>query len=272
MNIAASEPLLSKLKNSDSKQVGFNEELLIDICMGLERILADEVNVSWLPNKKRFFQKIDAVKFEPKRFLRKKRASGNSEQIDVRLHSGRRSQGYKVDFMATAQKEVLEVGIRLRAFRDYLYSGPDIYRQPVEKLLQRGVNFKCYLLDPAHENVKAYINDLATARAEEIKTPEIIASVTEDLKDLCDEFRAENYPGHFELYSYTHIPQNHFFVVDNKDTKRAKMIISNYIFGVRRSQCFVMEFSKHDAEELYKLYEQSLHKLIKDAQLIVSSA
>ncbi len=275
MNIAASEPLLSKIKRSQvEKGLTFHEENLIEIKRGLETWCAKGFNAQFYPQTNKFSEKTNPEDFDPKEFYPKKRAEQNKNDTDVRLHhGGRRSQEYKVNFMATAQREVLEVGIRLRAFRDNLrYVGRDIYRQPVERLLARGVNFKCYLLDVNASTVKAYIEDLATVQEKERSSYEVVPEVINDLTELCDTFRAKNYPGTFELYQYAHIPQNHFFVVDNDLEDHAKMMISNYIFGIPRGQCFVIEFSREDADVLYDQYKKSLEHLIGDAKRLASSA
>jgi len=275
MNISASEPLLSKIKRSSEDQsLTFNEENLIEVKDGLEIWCADGFNAQFHPKIGRFSEKMDFKEFEPKDFYPKKRAEQNKNDTDVRLHhGGRRSQEYKVNFMATAKREVLEVGIRLRAFRDNLkYVGRDIYRQPVERLLARGVNFKCYLLNVKAPAVKAYIEDLATVQKKELSSYEVVPEVIKDLTEFCETLRAKKYPGTFELYQYAHIPQNHFFVVDNGLDDQAKMMISNYIFGVPRGQCFVMEFSREDADVLYDQYKTSLEHLIGDAELLASSA
>ena len=185
------------------------------------------------------------------------------------LHSeGRVSIAQKTAFISTAQKEVIEVGIRLKTFTEYFFSRKDKeYKEFVIALLKRGVSFKGYLLDPECNEARLYFDD--RARADELEKDSVgeMKKVLEKLARLIREFDQQKYPGSFEIYLYRHIPCNHFLAVD-RETEGAKMMVSHYMYGVRRAECPVWEFSRSEQPELFGKYAVSLKAFIKEARAL----
>lgn len=179
---------------------------------------------------------------------------------------GRVSIQQKTNFIATAQKEVIEVGIRLRTFSEYFISRKETeYKSYIISLLQKGVVFKAYLLDPESNIASMYFED--RARAQESEKEALVESrkVLVKLKQLVQEFAALRHPGSFEIYLYRHVPYNHFLVVD-PGLHGARMMISHYIYGIRRAECPVWEFSRSKQPALFDKYFSSLSAYLKDAR------
>lgn len=185
------------------------------------------------------------------------------------LHpDGRVSIPHKTAFISTAQKEVIEVGIRLKTFTEYFFSRKDKeYKEYVVALLKRGVCFKGYLLDPECNEARLYFDD--RARADELEKDSVgeMKKVLEKLTRLIGEFDRQRYPGSFEIYLYRHIPCNHFLVVDH-EAEGGKMMVSHYMYGVRRAECPVWEFTRSDQPELFAKYAVSLKAFIKEARAL----
>ncbi len=182
---------------------------------------------------------------------------------------GRLPIGEKVKFISKAQKDIIEFGIRLKTFSQYFTSrNQHEFRIPVEKLLQRGVNMQVYLLDPASSESEMYFKDRAKAQSDERHAVEETQRAIEQLLKVKANFEANHYTGQFEIFSYQHIPYNHFLVTDG-DTDAGRMLISHYIYGVNRADCPVIEFSKFAEPDLYQLYWQSLQSLISNAKKLI---
>jgi hypothetical protein len=181
---------------------------------------------------------------------------------------GRVSIQHKTDFIASAQKEIIEVGVRLKTFSEYFTSRNEKeYKAHIISLLQKGVAVKCYLLDPDSNEARLYFDDRARAQSSESDAIAETKKVVERLKTLLTEIKQMGLPGAFEIYLYKHIPYNHFLVVDTK-LAGGKMMVSHYIYGVRRAECPVWEFTKKEQPNLFKKYAESLQLYLQDAKLL----
>jgi len=175
----------------------------------------------------------------------------------------------KVGFMKDTQKELIEFGLSLNTFSNYFTSRKESdYKIPIETLLQKGVNIKCYLLDPDCNAARLYFADRAIVDEPEKNRPELIREVIKRLQRLHEELTAKNYTGTLELYAYRHIPYNYFFIVDSSSHNNAKMLISHYLYGVHRSNSPVLEFTKRNNPTLFKRYWKSYKAMAQDAKRI----
>ncbi len=182
--------------------------------------------------------------------------------------SGRISIAQKTAFFSTAQKEVIEFGITLHTFSSYFINRAEWeFVSIVEGLLEKGVHFKCYLLNPESNEALLYFKDRQQFQPEEAKSIEVIREVVKQLGRIQAKFEAKNLPGTFQVFTYKHIPYNYFMAVDGH-TVNGKMMVSHYIYGESRANCPVVEFSKSTDALLFKRYWSSLQKLIKDAKPI----
>lgn len=181
---------------------------------------------------------------------------------------GRLSIQEKVEFINTAKEEVVEMGVRLRTFVDYFRSRSDHeFAEPVRNLLKRGVNFKLYILDPSSNETLLYFNDRAKVSEEEGNSVEVIKDVIMKLNKIQEELLSYSFPGKFEVYSYKHIPYNHFFIIDG-ETRFGKMMVSNYLYGIKRADCPVIQVSKQSNRSLYRRYFLSYKALVREAKNI----
>lgn len=196
--------------------------------------------------------------------------SANKDQLIFHA-GGRWSHEAKIDFMNLAQHEIIEFGLRLRAFRDYMKTtGDDVFYEPIKALLKKGVDFKCYMLDPNSNIAHLYFSDLSKASATEERSQEIMRQVMADIKEFAGEFQEEELEGAFVLHTYNHIPPNHFYIID-KDYPSARILISHYIYGLARGKAPVIQFSKKSHPTLFRRYLQSFNALTSDAKVVASS-
>jgi hypothetical protein len=195
----------------------------------------------------------------------------SEQEIDtlqsVKFHDdGRVPVQYKTAFFANAQHEVIEIGVRLNTFSSYFTSQNDqVYKAHIIKLLERGVNIKGYLLDPESNEARIYFHDRAKVQIKENDAIDEMKRVKENLRSLVREFAQMGLKGKFEIYEYKHIPYGNFFVVDGAEPD-GKMMMANYIYGIRRAESPVWEFSKKANPPLYRKHWESVQKFIADAK------
>ena len=183
------------------------------------------------------------------------------------LHdAGRLSVQEKANFIRHAKQEVIEVGVRLNSFSNYFISQKeDAYKTHILTLLRKGVNIKSYLLDPDSNEARIYFDDRTRVQSFEKDSISEIKKVVERLQTLCTEFEALHLPGKFAVYLYKHIPYSMFLVVDG-GLEDGKMMLSHYLYGVRRANCPVLEFTKKEKRALFRKYWESVQLFIADAK------
>lgn len=183
--------------------------------------------------------------------------------------SGRLKIEQKVDFFNTAQKEVYEFGITLNTFSSYLVNrNPNEFEAPLLALLKKGVDFKCFLMDPNWKGTSMYFEDRNSAVDEGTHGIDKIKGALRKLKKFSEKLESLELEGKFEVYQYRHFPSNYFLVVDNYNNTHAKMMVSNYLFGLHRALNPVMEFKRSAQPILYSRYLESLEQIIKKAKKV----
>ncbi len=186
------------------------------------------------------------------------------------LAKGRPRIQEKLEFLETAQNEIVEMGLRLRTFTDYFFSRNEHeFAIPIKRLMKKGVQLKLYLLDPDSNAARLYFEDrsLADGQEEEKESPEVIKRVIRKLKKLKQGLKEEGLAENLRIYAYRHIPYNHFLIVDGH-TQIGKMMISHYMYGIKRADCPVVEFSRQADKDLYRKYWKSFQALIQNAKRI----
>lgn len=231
---------------------------------GLEEIIQSELGMAYDPDARSFFP-VAASGWQP--YIIPVHPTATPETSSVMTYfDGRVSISHKTAFISSAQKEVIEVGIRLKTFADYFISRKEKeYKDYISTLLERGVNFKAYMLDPDCQEARMYFEDRKKVQEEEADAVLEMKRVVEKLRRLVREFAQRAYRGKFEVYLYRHIPYNHFLLVDPQE-KGAKMMVSHYIYGIKRADCPVWEFTRNAPEQLYAKYEKSLGDYLRDAK------
>jgi len=181
---------------------------------------------------------------------------------------GRLPIAQKVDFISGAKQEVIEFGVVLNTFAGYFFSRNEKeFKHHVQELLAKGVNFKCYLLDPDCEETNMYFSDRAKHLPDELKSIGKIREAIEKLAKVQQQFTSAGYRGAFEIFAYQHIPANYFMTVDG-DSPTGKVMVSHYVYGLSRANCPVLEFSRQSNPGLYDRYWDSLKKLAENARLL----
>lgn len=193
----------------------------------------------------------------------------SSSSTDINFYElGRLEIGEKTNFFSTAVSEVIEFGLSLNSFSNYFYTRKEAeFKAPVEALLNKGVNFKCYLLDPDSNEARLYFEDRKKYVEEDARGIEKIKNSIERLQKMHNEFKATGFSGQFEVFKYKHIPQNYFLVVDGSKLG-GKMMVSHYLYGELRANCPVMVFPKDGHRDLFRKYWNALDKLTQKAKKI----
>lgn len=167
----------------------------------------------------------------------------------------------KVSFIMNAQSEVIELGIRLREFTTYFTSrNTEEFKNHVIELLKTGVVLKCFALDGEWFLKNFVVSDEEKKYYQEI--PETLNQLNEFKKEILEM----NLKGGIEIYTYQHNPMFHAQCTDG-DSSEGRMTISNYLTGIKRAQCPVIQFSKQTHPTLFKTYWKSIHEIIKNSTI-----
>lgn len=147
--------------------------------------------------------------------------------------------------------------------------GNDAYQNHIITLLKNGVTVKCYMIDPNSPRARIYFEDRNNANEDssEIEALKRLPTIKKRLIKIAKRLNDKGHKGQFQVYTYDHIPYNHFLTVD-KDSPHAKMLVSHYIYGIARSKSPLLVFSKKEQPDLYNLYLESLEKMIQGATQI----
>lgn len=182
------------------------------------------------------------------------------------IHAGGRfSVEEKSRFIGSARQDLIEVGVRLNSYTTYFVSHSDsAFKTHIIDLLQNGVRMKSYLLDPDSQEARIYFNDRTKVQNFEKDALEESKRNIDRLKALCQEFKQMGLKGAFEIFLYRHIPFSQILVVDSQ-AEWAKMMVSAYLYGVKRANCPVLEFTKKEQSMLFKMYWESLQLFTSDA-------
>ena len=267
LNIKVSSASLSNLLNN--KNVGL--DVLKKTADGIEAILQSELG--YIINNGLFEKDINHD-FKPQTI---KEISSTTTVFDndtllpgFTFHSdGRVSIKHKTNFIQSAQSEIIEVGIRLKTFADYFYSrNEQEFKVHIISLLKRGVKMRFYMLDPDSNEASLYFRDRSKVQEEEMDSINEMKKILSRINKIHSEFEKEQFTGTFELYLYKHVPTNHYLVIDG-NRPSGKMMISHYLYGLRRSECPVMEIDKHSQSNLFKKYFKSLNLFIADAKRVI---
>jgi len=185
-------------------------------------------------------------------------------KIPFTIHEkGRLPIDQKVAFMQNAKREVIELGVGLTTFAEYFVSrGGYEFKDHVTRLLKRGVNFKCMLLDPNHKVARECRIDLAE--------PSLVNDIRSSIKGLKKQqgyFKSLKLDGIFEIYAYRRMPYFHAVCVD-PETDDGRMTLSHYLHGVRRAETPVFQFCKAVNKDMFEKYWLSIKELLVGSKLL----
>ena len=110
---------------------------------------------------------------------------------------------------------MIELGIRLRNFMGYFNNKRDsAFAHPLQGLLESGIHFKCYVLDPNGNFGERYFRDRSLVQFQEKAAMKESPAIIEKLQREFRQLNAQHYPGQLELYLYDHFPYYHATVID----------------------------------------------------------
>jgi hypothetical protein len=248
----------SSLTNIMRDKENLGDVLLIKAAQGIELLIHQELGYRYDEVTKTYLKAV-APNWQPNKVPIEDEAAMNG----IKFHwEGRAPLTDKAALINQTQKELIEVGIRLNTFVDYFISHrQQLYRQPVIDLLKRGGVFKVYMLDPKSNEASIYFTDRAKVQKTEVEALNEMHRIVERLRDVAAEMQQF---GAFEVYLYKHIPYNHFFVSDGY-LPTGRMMISHYLYGIKRADCPVLEFGRTDNAQLFMKYFDSLQHYLKGA-------
>jgi hypothetical protein len=217
----------------------------------LQLLLKDECNLIYDENKKDFVLLDGNGLIQPKQDIK---LNTLPFKKGISFHArGRLTIQEKVNFISSAKHRIIELGVGLRSFCSYFYNRSYFeFQQHVEKILERNVEFQCLLLDPTTNIAETYLQD-----RNELYLLEDIEKSIDKLEKLSKLFQDKELSGQFLVSTYNHIPYNHFCVID-PEKEYGKMIISPYIFGIKRADAPVYEINRTAHEHLFENYWKSL--------------
>lgn len=177
--------------------------------------------------------------------------------------NGRLPTADKLRFMNYATEEMIEFGTGLITFVGYFESlGPSEWRNPVLDMLHRGVDLRCFVLDPESPAAGAYFQ----LRGER-EYQERAAGVLDRLLDIRDELNHESAAGQVSVLMYESLPAQYALAVD-LGQERSAMQFSPYLPGLRRAECPVYEASRTGEPDLFGRLQISLEEQMKGAALL----
>jgi sugar-specific transcriptional regulator TrmB len=184
---------------------------------------------------------------------------------DNNKHTNFREEGRflledKVKLLNQAKKEVIQIGIASNSFaRYFVQSSSNEFKEPVKKLLQRGVNFHILVLDPKCSLAKEYANDRGEV--------ELISKIGDSLtifRNLIQEFNSAGYAGKFKISTYSHFPYCYVMMID-PDEPEGCALISNYLHGVKRADIPTLTLYRSANQLMFDKYSDSVKKILIDS-------
>lgn len=260
LQFQTSTPVFNRLIKNDD----FSSSSLIKIFEGMKVLIKKEL--CFAIGENRDWIKLENCKTET---VSLENENDQSQKGFVFHQEGRLEVAQKVDFFSTAKSEIIEFGITLNMFTIYLMNkNPKEFRNPLLELLKKGVQIKCYLLDPEWNGTRQYFEDRKTVLKEDVNGIEKIRTSLRRFKIFNSEISTKDYRKNLEIYTYRHFPSNYFLAIDKDAKSIPKMMVSNYLFGEKRAYCPVIEFTRQDQPILFHRYKDSLEKIIKGAKKV----
>ncbi len=256
-------PVAKSLFNNIMTGKGAGIKSLIAIAKGLQEIVRQELDMAWADGA---FVAMNTEGFQPEIIPSGKEKDGGKGFV---FHeNGRLPIAEKTAFFKDAQHEVIEFGTMLNRFTNNLYKGGDTeLRQPIAALLERGVNFKCFLIDHDCNEARIYFNDRETRQPGEALYAQKIKDNLAKLATIKAGFDQAGHPGSFGIFTYRHLPYNYFMAVDG-GTRHCKMMVSPYLYGLPRNLAPVLEVSYAHSPELCRRYWDSFQALMDKARRV----
>jgi hypothetical protein len=188
----------------------------------------------------------------------------SSKQAFRLNEGGRLPLAEKVAFLEGTQSEMIEMGVGLSTFASYFHKfDKALFKEPVRRLVERGVSFKCLAIDPDAPVARTYCED-----RKERNYLRNTKDVFDQLLSVKNEFLQDRLRGTFELYTYPHMPYFHAMCSDmgeERPRRSGRMLVSNYLSATKRADCPVMRFSARSNPKLFEAYWNSIRTLLRES-------
>lgn len=173
------------------------------------------------------------------------------------IANGRPSLAEKLALLDNAQDEIIEIGIGLTSFARY-FTGqkPEEFRDPIRRLVRRGVDVKCFALDPGHKAGVAWLAEQGD--------PDYQASAAAARKILEAEgrfYRNNDYRGTLSYYAYRRVPEFWCLGVDVEDDLNGRMFFASYLMGIPRPENPVFQLSRTSQPALYQTFLRAVREV-----------
>lgn len=180
------------------------------------------------------------------------------------LEHGPLSLEERMVFMSGAQHEVLEIGVGLKAFVDDFEGDSSAeWMKFLVGLLEKGVSIKCAALDPDWQGTAFYLKD-----RNEFDYLEQMYKAARTLRRQRDALGKFPIAGSFTLAVYRHLPSMHVVCVDIDDAELGRMLVAHYLYGAKRSEAPVFQFSRRSNPELFENYVVSIRELTQGSKRV----
>jgi hypothetical protein len=250
-----------------SREKDFGDKGLRNLSKGIQEILEREQCIVFDKDAGKYVIVEDCKKRPIGELSSEIKVAASKEELGYTIHNGRINVSDKVLFYEKAQKEIIELGLRLRNFTSYFTSKREgAFHDPIRQKLEEGVNFKCYVLNPTSSLAKRYFDDRAFKIPKEKETFTESPHVIRELKKTCKALNREGYSGKISLFQYDHFPYFHASVIDG-EMETAKMYMSPYLYGVARANTPVIEIDKRLQKKLFKRYWDSVKAITTSTQM-----
>ncbi|MEM8906213.1 MAG: hypothetical protein AAGD05_00075 [Bacteroidota bacterium] len=258
------------LSNAKSGQRKVSPKKMKQMAQGLQALLRREFCLDFVAEKQ-MFERLAPTECQPQPIIiaspqpiSKTPRSGLGYQI----HEGRPAVHQKVAFYQNAKTEIIEIGLRLRNFKNYFKDKRDsAFSLPLQQLLENGVHFKCYILNPEGNLAERYLADRALIQITEKETFKSLPKISEALQQQFLRINQAGYPGKMKLYYYDHFPYFHASVVDGAQ-ENGHMLLAPYLYGLTRANTPVIEINRRQNPTLFKKYWRSVTAMIQSPQVI----
>ncbi len=178
------------------------------------------------------------------------------------MHDGRQDYHEKLAFYKKANAEVIEIGIRLRNFKNYFTETREsAFSIPITELLKTGIDFNCYIVDKTGNFARRYFEDRALVQAPENEILDSLPIIKEELRKKFIEINERGYKGKMKLFEYDHFPYFHASVIDGGQPNGA-MLMAPYLYGVSRLHTPVIELDKKHNKIIFDRYWKSVKAMI----------
>lgn len=172
---------------------------------------------------------------------------------------GRISPSEKTIIMAQAKQRIVKIGLAMRTLtKSFTGERPGKFREHIETLLKKKVDFEFYLIDPNWEGTKLYFSD-----RNEVEYVDDIQKSIDALKREKINFNKKGLEGKFDIYTYQNLPSMNMMCID-PDEVDSRMVVTPYLCGLRRSECPVFEFTKQSHRKWFETYWKGFDILIRE--------